>query len=184
MRRIPFVYFPLSRLLLRVVVAVCFELAFGAHLPSVAKPPPQAAKEVKVVNGDDMPVPVVALDTPILEPFHDESQINVSGFLHEALYTIPAGQRAVIETVTVLVELPVRQAVGGFLSIETTLGGAPVNHYLVLTTQGTVLSSETRTANHAVKLYADAGSQIFLNGAIQAGSTIFVSMSGYLEEIP
>jgi len=130
-----------------------------------------------------MPVPVVEVGTPAREPFQDETQITVTGFLHEPLYTVPAGWRAVIETVTVVVELPVAQGVGGILSVETTLNSSSADHYLVLQTQGTVLSSETRTANHSVRLYASPETQIFLNGAVQTGSTIFISLSGYLEEI-
>jgi hypothetical protein len=68
--------------------------------------------------------------------------------------------------------------------VDTSVGGDEARHFVVLTTQGTVLASEARTANHAVHLYADPGTEIFLGGAIQAGSTIFVSLSGYLEEVP
>jgi hypothetical protein len=129
-------------------------------------------------------VPVVEVGDAETLPFQDETQIQVSSFLHEPLYTVPLGYRAKIETVTVLVTFPVPVGAGGFVSLQTTLDGEAVDHHMVLTTQGTVLTSEARTANHAVSLYADPGSQVFLDGAIQAGSTIFVSLSGELEALP
>jgi hypothetical protein len=153
--------------------------------PAAAKPPDHAsAKKVKVVNGPNRPVPVVDVGAPAREPFHAAAFIDVTGFLHDPVYSVPPGMRAVIETVTVLVTFPVSQGVGGFLSVQTELGGETADHYLVLTTQGTVLASEARTANHAVRLYADPGTQVFLNGAIQAGSSLHLSLSGYLEEVP
>jgi len=144
----------------------------------------QPTKKVKVINSAEMPVPVVEVGMPQREPFQDETQIQVTGFLHDPLFTVPLGRRAVIETVSVLVTFPTSQGVGGFLSVDTSVEGDQAQHFLVLTTQGTVLTSEARTANHAVRLYADPGTEIFLGGAIQAGSTIFVSLSGYLEEVP
>lgn len=152
---------------------------------ALAKPPGnQPPKPIEVVNPPSDPVLVLDVGTPAREPFQDETQIQVSGFLHEPLYTVPPGKRAVIRTVTVLVTFPNPVGVGGILAVETEVGGQNADHHLVLTSQGTVLTSEARTANAAVTLFADAGTQVFLNGAIEAGSVIFVSLSGYLEEVP
>ena len=105
-------------------------LAMDPAVPAAAK----TGKEVEVINDPAMPVPVVEVGTPAREPFQDETQISVTGFLHEPLYTVPAGWRAVIETVTVVLELPVAQGVGGILSVETTLNSSSADHYLVLAT--------------------------------------------------
>lgn len=177
----------ITRQFLRAVPVVVIGLAMlGAAFPTAADPKPEAAntKEVEVINDGSMPVPTYDVDALMRQPFQNETRIEVDGFLHSPLYTVPLGKRAVIETVTIIVQFPVSEGVGGFVSVETTLNESPANHYLVLNTQGTVLTSEVRAANHSVRLYADEDTQLFLNGAIQANSTIFVSLSGYLEQLP
>jgi hypothetical protein len=176
---------PIGKVLPAVVCALVAVLVPGS---AGAPPPPQASKHVTVINTPSQPVPVIDVgedaDEEVRQPFQDQTQINVAGFLHDPLYTVPQGQRALIETVSVQLTLPVSQGVGSILSVETSVDNVTASHFLVLVNQGVVLSSEARTANHSVRLYADPGTQIFLNGAAQVGSTIFVTLSGYLVDVP
>jgi len=168
---------PIPKVLILFVVAA----AWVSDTPATAAPPPA---DVIVINTVGEPVPVVDVGEAARQPFQIQTNINVSGFLHEPLFTVPAGQRAVIETVSVLVIFPVAQAPGGFLSVETTADVTPADHHLVLMTQGTVVASEARTALHSVRLYADPGTQIFVNGALQLESELRVTLSGHLVDVP
>lgn len=171
---------PRSHRIPKTLVLLAVASAWVSDTPAAAAPD----KEVIVINTVNEPVPIVDVGQVASQPFQVESTIGVTGFLHDPLFSVPAGQRAVIETVSVLVIFPDVQAPGGYLSVETTANAMQANHFLVLASQGTVLASETRTANHSVRLYADPGTQIFVNGALQIGSELRVTLSGHLVDLP
>lgn len=164
--------------LLLVASAACFALA----APAGADKP--GGKEVEVVNGPDNPVPVFDVDAARGEPFHKRTQIDVSLPINETLFAVPADRRAVIETVSAVMTLPPAPPLGALLGVETTLDGVKAEHYLVLSSQGEVLTSEVRTANHDVRLYAGPGTVIRLIGAAPATASLFVTLSGQLFDAP
>lgn len=112
------------------------------------------------------------------------------------IYTVPAGKRLVIEYASMRVcILPGQSAT---LGITTTTGGQRVTHYLngtppaagpgtfAIGCNGGSPSSEVATG-HQVKLYADAGTSVFLEAdrSNTVGNAAFsMSISGYLVDVP
>jgi len=164
----------------KVLIVFAIAALWVSDAPAVAQP----TKEVIVINTVNEPVPVTDVGKAARMPFQIETIIDGEGVVHNPLFSVPASQRAVIEMVSVLVTLPDVQGLGGFLSVETTADATQANHYLVLQTQGTVLTSEARTALHSVRLYADPGTQVWVNGLLPVGSVFRVTLSGYLVDMP
>jgi hypothetical protein len=112
------------------------------------------------------------------------------------IYTVPAGKRLVIEYASMSVcILPGQSAT---LGVTTTTGGKTVTHFLngtppavgpgtfAIGCNGALPSSSVATGQQ-VKIYADAGSSVFLeadrsNTVGNAGFSI--SISGYLVDVP
>ena len=172
------------------MVAAAFNLANAA-------PPAQNVNvvntpNVTVANPPANPVAVRGADNPAFQPFH---ALRV-GFLNTGqagltfdLVAVPAGKRAVIETVTVNNQLPSGQKPQ--IMIITTTGGTSVNHWVTLTPQEPEPSSsdDAFSATLSMRLYADPATSIqFFLGRVAAGYTgddgATVTISGYYVDVP
>lgn len=104
------------------------------------------------------------------------------------IYTVPAGKRLVIESVTAMCGVPTTEklyrAYVGF-----TNGGATLSHHLIPVDQGLDANPNFRVSlvNWSGRLYAEAGVvQVgaFKTGTLSGSYTCHYSLSGYLITVP
>ncbi|MBI3694575.1 MAG: hypothetical protein HY238_07010 [Acidobacteria bacterium] len=105
------------------------------------------------------------------------------------LYTVPPMKRLVIENVSLSATIGVGQNM--FLAaLKTTAPGAagPLDHYLVLSPQGTQAGGNAVFASNALeRLYADPGTTVRFEALRTSGDGtgfVGVSISGYLVDLP
>jgi len=95
---------------------------------------------------------------------------------------IPSGKRAVIELVTATVSVPAGERAR--LRMYTSLGMAPSNLDLVMTSQGTVDGVERLVATHALRAYSDQLIAFDVNrDNAQTEGDAFICISGYLTDV-
>jgi hypothetical protein len=113
-------------------------------------------------------------------PFGDTES---GGFGLPSTITVPAGQRLVIETLSLQLNVTPSGSHLGAL-VTYTSAGKSVTLFVPLTFAYTTPSNgyDTFTATQAVRLYADAGTTITLSAVSPTGSagTLFLTVSGYL----
>ncbi len=164
-----------------------------------------ADKDVVVVNTAAQPVPTTVqgtvstsiqgtvsvkdVDHPARAPFADLKAISLADGVAQGdtqFDPVPAGKELVIETVTVRAQA----ALGQSWDVEmfVTTNGIPTAHFLELPTLQTTSIVGIRTATLAVRLYADAGTQVTVHAHRQNGSTglagVDVSVSGHHVDVP
>ena len=105
-------------------------------------------------------------------PFSNVSESNGT--------TVPAGKHLVVETVSVLLYLPSGNKVGAFLRYKT--GGVAARMFLPVTYQYSDSSNDLYFATTTVRLYADPGSQVFVEANSPSGVGVGTqcTVSGYL----
>lgn len=139
---------------------------------------------VKFPDGTVQTTAVSAMSSPPLQPF--AKQLSAS-FLPgaegtSAMFTVPAGKRLVIETVSLLVTLPFGQIVESF-TITTSVNGQMIDCGLFPSPIPQSGSRSIYGITQPLKIYADAGTQvtasIFRGFASQDGG-FNLSISGYL----
>jgi hypothetical protein len=171
------------------VAAAAFNLANAAPAQKVNV---VNTPNVTVANPPTNAVTVRGVDNPAFQPFH---ALRV-GFLNAGqsgltfdLVAVPAGKRAVIETVTVNNQLPSGQKPQ--IMIITTSGGTSVNHWVTLTPQRPEPTGgdDAFSATLSMRLYADPLTSIqFFLGRVAAGYTgndgATVTISGYYVDVP
>jgi hypothetical protein len=182
-------------------------LLFAAAGPSYADKP---GTPVEVVNGPTNPVPVQVVslpgstnavqvvnttNAPLLVRNVDQTartffQTNVAWFpggggpgtAFADILNVPAGSRAVIETVTVRASLPTAYLPDA--RISTTVGARETAHFLTLTSQSTQSGYDTLGGSFAIRLYADPSTTVrgFFTAAPM--TQMSMSISGYFEAAP
>lgn len=105
------------------------------------------------------------------------------GFGLPTAITIPAGQRLIIETLSIQLDVnPSGSQIEAF--VNYTSAGKSVTLFVPLTFAYTQPSNgfDTYTATQAVRLYADPGTSVTLTTFTPTGSagTTFLTLSGYL----
>jgi hypothetical protein len=172
-----------------LVVATAFDRANAAPTQKVNV---VNTPNVTVANPSTNAVAVRGVDNPAFQPFH---ALRVE-FLNTGqagkfvdLVAVPAGKRAVIETVTVETQLPSGQKPQ--IMIITTSGGTSVNHWVTLTPQPPEPAGgkDSFSATLSMRLYADPMTSIqFFLGRVAAGYTgdngAEVTISGYYVDVP
>ena len=117
-------------------------------------------------------------------PFQQEIHVGIPAGAGEGFAfstQIPAGQRLIIENVSVQASLPAGQR--PLILIDTTSGGTTIQHVIPVTLQGTFSGYDEMLASQPMRLYSDPGSyveiSVFLNSL--AGPTdVWVKVSGKL----
>ena len=139
---------------------------------------------VKFPDGTVQTTAFSVQSSPPLQPFAKEvaGSFTANGVSASAMFTVPAGKRLVIETVSLLIFLPSGQNFDS-VSIATSVGGQVVNYSLfpgpIPQSGGASLYGITQP----LKIYADAGTQVVATGlrAIASGDgTLNLVVSGYL----
>ena len=183
---------PWRAFLLIPLVLGCF--AFSPVAQAAPRPSPTpGTQDVNVVNTPS----VSDADNPARQPF----QAVVTGVLSASgdtgnvpITTVPAGKRLIIEHVSVFCFAQTGQRI--FLAsigvaLQNAYNGANLNHYLTLSPQGSNgFDLDFYTASEQVRLYADPGTQVFVDAAGNPPSasglpsSAHFAISGYLVDVP
>jgi hypothetical protein len=191
--------------LLKRMITVIGGVAIAALLLSLAAPKTVQAVVstlVTVANTTTNPVPTKATDNParqavVLNVFVGAGDGEQGGFgpmispETGAAYTVPAGQRLVVESVTGIAEMG-----GGetpftvnitFDSNVVPSSSEPPTIFLVPTFSGTASGTSSFSFASSVTTYIEPGSQLtaqFTRGPSNAGGAILlITLSGHLESI-
>jgi len=123
-----------------------------------------------------------------MHPFQTRGGVPLNAGSVDAAFGIPVpgGKRLAIKFVSALASVPTGQVVRAILF--TTIGGVETQHNLVMTPQGTFGLQDDFAASHAVEIFADGGTEIFVEfdrsgGGVGAGGGS-ASISGYLINMP
>ncbi|HWH82768.1 MAG TPA: hypothetical protein VNU71_11095 [Burkholderiaceae bacterium] len=150
-----------------------------------AGPPPF---DVKVINAPANAVPVTVVNTPVaqaVQPFQQRLFFASGPPAPESQFTVPAGKRLLIETVTVEVQTP--PTLVGEASFSTSVGGVVAIHRLKLGQDGLNFFSRMQySGTHNVRIYADPGTVVqFTARPLTTGSALGdFSVSGQLFNVP
>jgi len=139
---------------------------------------------VKFPDGTVQTTAFSVQSSPPLQPFAKEIAATFpgNGTSATAMFTVPAGKRLVIETVSLLIFLPSGQNYDS-VSIATSVGGQTVNYSLF---PGPIPQSGTASVygiTQPLKIYADAGTQVVaavLRPIAFGDGTLDLVISGYL----
>ena len=161
-------------------------------------------KPVLVINSPSEPVPVTGMVTvgnlganplPVRDvdngrqPFHETGNNFLSGDSGHAItfFTVPAGKRLIIETVSARAELAPLDAPNR-VELITQLGNKPVFHRILVSKQGVDLNGQNVfVGTHFIRAYADPGTDVQLEFAhSNASDDALASMtiSGYFIDLP
>jgi len=202
-----------SRCLIPAFVTAC--LATGSHAQqgpptrdvNIANTPLPVTGSVTLAPGASVnvnssvanPVRVRSVNDaiqPVQASVSCTSPSNTIGCGPATIYTVPTGKRLVIEYASMDACLLPGQTVE--LSIYTTLGSAFTRHYVNIsppaagpgvTNIGCNLpaASSITTVGQALRLYADAGTTVDVEGdrnAIAGSANLHFTISGYLVDVP
>jgi hypothetical protein len=142
-------------------------------------PPTQ---NVNVVN---TPLPVQDIDSPGRQPVTAEGSCSDSG-CSDTVYTVPAGKRLIVEYASITANIPPGKVARWRLFANN--GGQQVELNFPLTQPPVIFGVLSQsTAGQQVRLYADAGSEVRMNGTTSDNGTpsnYIFSISGYLVDVP
>ncbi len=141
------------------------------------------AWSVGINNAKTSPVPIRDVENPARQPFAFDSfcALVPGSDVCVVLFSIPAGKRLVIESITVEVSGPTGQK--GRADIFTTVAGTSHGFRLSLAPVGTFSGQDIMDGTHPLRLYADPTSTVSLRGFRNStsGDGAFAgSVSGYL----
>lgn len=153
---------------------------------NVVNTPLPVTGTVSVSNLGDAPLPVQDVDSPGRQPVTAEGSCSGSGCT-ATVYTVPAGKRLIVEYASLTANIPLGK-VARWRLITNNAGqqGAELNFPL---TQPPVIFGiiPQSTAGQQVRLYAEAGSEVEMNGTTSDNATpsnYIFSISGYLVDVP
>jgi hypothetical protein len=143
---------------------------------------------INISNKVDNPLPVGDVQNPAFQPFEVKRSIFLGEGEAVIAATMPpagnAGQRAVIEHVTVDARVPLGQ------NIVVRLGQTgEIEHSLVLTSQGVWGTTQRYTASQPIRLYSVGGGDGLISAIIErsgssSGASVIVTISGHLVDLP
>jgi hypothetical protein len=143
--------------------------------------------QVNIINTIKNPLPVGDVQNPAFNPFQVDARFSLGRGQGAGEAVLPgvgrAGQRVVIEHVTVGASIPDGQRVVAYIKL------GEIEHSLVLTFQGDWGSSQRFRASQPIKLYSVGGADgIALAGVERSGSagsaSFYFTVSGYLVDLP
>ena len=139
---------------------------------------------VKFPDGSVQTTAFSAMSSPPLQPFAKQlsATFPVGAPGTTASFTVPAGKRLVIETVSLLVTLPFGQIVESF-SITTSVNGQVIDCSLFPSPIPQSGSGSIYGVTQPLKIYADAGTQVIagiLRGFAAGDGSFTLAISGYL----
>jgi hypothetical protein len=150
-------------------------------LPALA---PAAPQNVRVVNGEDRPIPVY--DVVQKEPFQwGVMNIEFVGLSATTSFTVPAGKRLVIEQVSGSAFIDTAGEVVEF-SVATTTNGTYARHRLAFFPIGNAGGyTKGYTASQSVTLYADENTEVVLaaDRNLPGAGVMHATVSGYLVDL-
>jgi hypothetical protein len=139
--------------------------------------------------------PMRDIDNPARQPFNFGKNLVLSFntpsqlFLSDPSFTVPAGKRLVIETLSIYVALAPGQL--GLVKLGTLAGGVGVTHVFPLTKTYSLSSGEdVYTGLHSIRMYADPGSTVFITAerntvaGIALDAVFKVVITGYYVNLP
>lgn len=141
-----------------------------------------ASQRVKVVNGENRPIPVynVADKQPfqwsVMNVDFDPTQLGAS-----VSFTVPAGKRLVIEYVSGNVFVDIGDAV--VFSVSTTVNDVLAHHQLILTPVGSSGGfAKGYTASQSLLLNADSETEVtvYAGNTLGGRATMHTAISGYI----
>jgi hypothetical protein len=130
--------------------------------------------------------PVFDISNPALQPFSHEFHISFpNGSVGTDTFTVPAGKRLVIETVTGAAFLS--PGVNVDFAMDVALNGAFVRYNFQSASAGVFFNLERHHTAHAVRIYADPGTTIRAivqksNSSTAGGGNI--SIAGHFVNLP
>lgn len=142
-------------------------------------------ERVKVINGMNMPVPVIikggsSSNAPLIEPVNACLDPFLPGGGFQSPYTVPSDRLLVIEDASIEATMDDGEVVRG--QIKTTVGGVEARHHFG---QLNFVGFSFESAGRKMRLYADPGTMVF-TGAATSGDPedIVICFSGQLLPIP
>ena len=141
---------------------------------------------ISVGNLGDAPLPVRDVDSPGRQPVTAEGSCSGSGCT-ATVYTVPAGKRLIVEYASITANIPVGK-VARWRLFTNNAGqqGAELNFPLTQPPAIFGILSQT-TAGQQVRLYAEAGSEVRMNGTTSDNATpsnYIFAISGHLVDVP
>lgn len=139
---------------------------------------------VKFPDGSVQTTAFSAMSSPPLQPFANQlsATFPFGAAGTTAMFTVPAGKRLVIETVSLRVTLPFGQIVESF-TITTSVNGQVIDSSLFPSPIPQSGSASISGVTQPLKIYADAGTQVIagiLRGFAAADGAFTLAISGYL----
>lgn len=135
--------------------------------------------------GINSPLTIRNADNPAFQPVQFR-EIQIGGADTTTIFTVPAGKRLVIETVSGNGNIFSGQKFLA-LSINTTnsVGGSQMPHYFTPVFTGTQGSFDFYSFNQSVRIYADPQTNIVLSRNTTSGNVnIGITVSGYYVDVP
>jgi hypothetical protein len=141
---------------------------------------------VNVINKLDNPVPVGDVQNPAFQPFQVDARFSLRRGEGSAEAVLPpqgdAGQRVVIEHVTVAATVPEGQRIVAYIKL------GEIEHALVLTSQGNWGNSVRFRASQPIRLYSLGGGDGMAFAGVErsasAGSMhVYFTVSGHLVDV-
>jgi hypothetical protein len=141
---------------------------------------------VSVSNLGSAPLPVQDVDSPGRQPVTADGSCSGSGCT-ATVYTVPAGKRLIVEYASITANIPAGKVARWRLFTNT--GGQQGNELNFPLTQPPVIFGiiSQSTAGQQVRLYAEAGSEVRMNGTTSDNalpSNYIFSISGYIVDVP
>jgi len=143
---------------------------------------------INVGNLGANPLPVRDVDNG-RQPFHETKSLFLSGSTGQAItiFTVPAGKRFIVETVSARTELAPLDAVNR-VELITELGNKPVFHGILVSKQGLDLNGQNVfVGTHSIRAYADPGTDVqleFSHSNVSDDAVATMTISGYFIDLP
>ena len=135
------------------------------------------------------PVPVLDMDNGARQPFVSPISVHMAPFfssVHTTVATVPAGERLVIETISMVgAELPTGEKFD--VSITTTAAGATADYAVPMTMTFSTGTVDVYNAFQSGHVYADPNTSIVVNTrrfASAGDANVSGTISGYLVSLP
>jgi hypothetical protein len=166
-----------------VSIATPFK-GYGQNSPETV----ETTTNVQVVNPATAPVPTLDAPTQVLQrQITADFGSSSATILDKPIYTVPAGKKLVIESVTVSGALHQdEKLVSAFFT--TTVNNFKVNYSIPVQHQKITFSGQTEaSALASVRLYATSGTTVTVSAIrsdISGSSSVTFGFSGYLVNAP
>ena len=165
----------------------CIVVVLGMILPALTFAAASVkVTNVEVINNESKPIPVFNVDTPSTQPFQKELNFdfNPASLGGGGSFVVPAGKRLVIEFVSGNILLEQGKAID--FAISANVNGTTAPHRLLLNELWPWgIYSISYNVSQSMKIYADPLAEVlvYVNNTEGGNGSVFVSISGYLEDL-